>query len=210
MCNFQSFEKEYPTLIGLLPQMRAAFDLLRGAFAAGGKLLLGGNGGSAADCEHIAGELLKSFLLPRPFPEKMKKRLAEEGGEKMATSLQQGLPAVSLPSLVGVSTAFCNDVDPSLVYAQLTLALGRERDVLLCISTSGNAENVVAAAKAARAAGIRTVALTGKDGGKLAPLCDTVICVPRQDTYAIQEAHLPIYHVLCAELENYFFGGTTK
>ena len=111
-----------------------------------------------------------------------------------------------LPSLVGVGSAFCNDGDPSLVYAQLVLTLGRKEDVLLCLSTSGNSKNVVQAAKTAKALGIRTVALTGASGGKLKDLCDIVICVPETETYRVQEYHLPVYHAICAQVEEALYG----
>lgn len=182
--------------------VRAVLDMHKN----GGKLLLCGNGGSAADCEHIAGELLKGFLLLRTPEGDLLDRLSDTLGEADAKKLQRGVSAVPLPSLAGVGSAFCNDVDPALVYAQLVLTLGRPEDVLLCISTSGNSKNVVAAAKAAKALGIRTVALTGGTGGRLRDLCDLVICVPETETYRIQEYHLPVYHALCAQVEEVLFG----
>ena len=174
--------------------------------AKGGKMLLCGNGGSAADSEHIAGELLKGFLLLRTPQGELLEKLSAELGEEEAKKLQQGVAAVPLPSLSGVNTAYCNDVDPALVYAQLVLTMGRKEDVLVCISTSGNSKNVVNAAKAAKALGICTVALTGGTGGKLKDLCDVVICVPASETYRIQEYHLPVYHALCAQVEENLFG----
>ena len=198
--------EHHPALEVCRKDVEAAIEAVLTMHRNGGKLLLCGNGGSAADCEHIAGELLKGFLLRRTPEGDLHSRLAETMGAENTEKLQCGVSAVPLPSLVGVGSAFCNDVDPALVYAQLVLALGRPEDVLMCISTSGNSKNVVYAAKAAKALGIRTVALTGGTGGQLCDLCDIVICVPETETYRIQEYHLPVYHALCAQLEEVLFG----
>ncbi|MBQ2668973.1 MAG: SIS domain-containing protein [Clostridia bacterium] len=198
--------EHHPALEVCRKDVESAVDAVLTMHKNGGKLLLCGNGGSAADCEHIAGELLKGFLLRRTPEGDLHGRLAETMGAENAEKLQRGVSAVPLPSLVGVGSAFCNDVDPALVYAQLVLAMGRPEDVLLCISTSGNSKNVVYAAKAAKALGIRTVALTGGTGGQLRDLCDIVICVPETETYRIQEYHLPVYHALCAQVEEVLFG----
>lgn len=163
-----------------------------------GKLLLCGNGGSAADCEHISGELLKGFLLKRET-----EILLKDGTEQK--SLQGGIASIPLPSLTALVSAFSNDVDPSLVYAQLTYVLGRENDVLLGISTSGNALNVSSAVKVASSMNMKTVGLTGKSGGKLKDLCDICICVPETETFKIQEYHLPVYHAICAQCEDEIF-----
>ncbi|MBO5252422.1 MAG: SIS domain-containing protein, partial [Clostridia bacterium] len=163
-------------------------------------------GGSAADAEHIAGELLKGFLLKRTPTGELLNALSVQMGEEDAIKLQQGISAVPLPSLVGVGSAFCNDVDPALVYAQLVLTLGRKEDVLFCISTSGNSKNVVQAAKAAKSLGICTVALTGASGGALKSICDVSICVPETETYRVQEYHLPVYHAICAQVEETLYG----
>ena len=170
-------------------------------FERGGKLLLCGNGGSAADCEHIAGELLKGFLKKRPVPADECPSLDEETLGK----LQMGLPVVPLTGFPAFNSAFCNDADPDLVYAQLTLALGRPGDILFCISTSGNAQNVVAAARVARSRGLAVVALTGASGGALAPLADVAVTVPADRTHLAQELHLPVYHCICAAVEEHFF-----
>ena len=167
--------------------------------------MLCGNGGSCADCEHIAGELLKGFLLKREPTGVTLRALAEELSDD-AKKLQCAIPAIPLPSLSGVVSAFNNDVDSSLVYAQLVYAFGRENDVLLAFSTSGNSENVVKAVKAARALGISSIAFTGESGGKLLSLADVCIRVPESETYKIQEYHLPVYHAICAEVEKNIFG----
>jgi len=193
-----------------LEPMKAAIEEATGAilrmYADGGKVMLCGNGGSAADGEHIAGELLKGFLLKRTPPtEEIEAMGAELGSETEAASLQRGVAAVPLSSLSGVFTAFCNDVDPSLVYAQLVYAMGMPQDVLICLSTSGNSKNVVKAAQVAKANGITTVALTGGTGGELAEICDIVIVAPSSETYRVQEYHLPIYHAICAQVEHDLF-----
>lgn len=197
----------HPALKPCAPDIECAVQAVLDMHKNGGKLLLCGNGGSAADCEHIAGELLKGFMLKRTAEGELLETLSAELGEADAKKLQQGVAAVPLPSLVGVGSAFCNDVDPALVYAQLVLTLGRPQDVLLCISTSGNSKNVVQAAKAAKALGIRTIALTGESGGKLKELCDIAICVPETETYRVQEYHLPVYHAICAQVEEALYGG---
>ena len=197
--------EDKPALSVCKAEIQQAIDLILDMHKDGGKLILCGNGGSAADCEHIAGELLKGFLLNRTPGDSLLERLKAVMGDD-ASKLQQGVSAVPLPSLVGVGSAFCNDVDPTLVYAQLVLAFGRLQDVLFCISTSGNSKNVVLAAKAAKALGIRTVALTGAEGGVLKDICDVSICVPETETYRVQEYHLPVYHALCLAIEEEFFG----
>ncbi len=164
------------------------------------KLLLCGNGGSCSDCEHISGEFLKGFLKLRPY-EKNELNLEED----ILTKLQKGIPAIPLASLTALGSAFCNDVDPDLTYAQLVNALGKKGDVLMGISTSGNAKNVSYAVKCAKALGITTIGLTGKTGGKLKELCDIVIVVPENETFKIQELHLPVYHAICAQVEENFF-----
>ena len=196
----------YPVLKPCRETIAAAVQALISAYQRGGKLLLCGNGGSAADCEHIAGELMKSFVLPRPLKEADKQALrALTGEERMGELLQEGLPAVSLCGHPALTTAFANDVDPALGYAQQVWALGRAGDILLGISTSGNAENVCAAAVAARAKGMCVLGLTGDSGGRLAGLCDICVKAPAGETYKIQELHLPVYHAMCLILEEVFF-----
>ncbi len=191
-----------PELGPIRPSIWAAFVALRQCLSDGGKLLLCGNGGSAADADHWAGELLKGFALPRPLPEIAKAGLPST----IATRLQCALPAVPLTSFPALATAFANDVSPELVYAQLTWALGRPHDVWIGLSTSGNARNVCAAAEVARSKRMITIGLTGASGGRLAPLCHHCLLAPATETYRVQEYHLPIYHCLSLMLEEHFFG----
>lgn len=199
--------ERYPRLSYCESEISKAAKELIACFEKGGKLLLCGNGGSAADCEHISGELMKGFLKKRPLSEKTKaqlKSLCPESAE-FTHKLQCGLPAVCLSSMTSLNTAFSNDEDGKLVYAQGVFALGRECDVLLCLSTSGNAENVLFAAKTAKALGLKVISLSGRDGGKLKDFSDICICVPESETFKIQELHLPVYHCLCAMTEEHFF-----
>ena len=201
--------KRYPSLDSCKAEIGAARDMIIGCYENGGKLLLSGNGGSSADCDHIVGELMKGFLLKRPLSDKLKRDMRARSPELDSATLdklQMGLPAVSLTSIGALNTAFANDVDPSLIYAQSVLSLGETGDVLIAISTSGNAKNVCEAARVARAIGMKVVALTGKDGGELKHLSDVCVIAPEGETYKIQELHLPIYHYICAEVEKHFFG----
>jgi len=197
----------YPRLKGNAEQIQAAFELLENCFRNGGKLLLCGNGGSACDCEHIAGELMKSFKLPRKLSDAEKAALKAAGDEdgRMGESLQSALPCIVLTGLPGLTSAFNNDVDPAFTYAQQVWGYAQPGDVLLGITTSGSSKNVVHAAVAAKAKGAKVLGPTGEKLGKLAPLCDVLINVPEQETYCVQELHLPIYHALCLMLENRFF-----
>jgi|GEM_PF-561661 len=191
------------------PEIDAAFALLRDAVAAGGKILTCGNGGSAADAEHIVAELMKGFALPRPLTSDQVATLVAacpENGAALAARLQRAIPAVSLVSQTALISAIANDTDADLIFAQQVIGLGRPGDVLLALSTSGKSRNVIAAAKVARAFGLKVVALTGADGGALAPLADVAIRVPASRVPAIQELHLPVYHELCARLEEACFG----
>ena len=202
-----------PSLEACRDTVESARNLLIDTYRAGGKLLLCGNGGSAADCDHIAGELLKGFLSLRPLSEEDCMTLADtlpEGEADpdlylLAGHLQGGLPAISLPSQTAAVTAVCNDTDPALIFAQLVWALGQAGDTLLCLSTSGNSKNVVLAAKAAHAKGMKVLALTGERDSALSALADVTIQVPATETYRVQEYHLPIYHYLCAAVEEEFF-----
>jgi D-sedoheptulose 7-phosphate isomerase len=171
----------------------------------GSKILLCGNGGSAADADHITGELVKSFCKKRPVAKNLAEKLPEldpEVGAFLAENLQGGIPAISLTYHNALSTAFANDVDPNLVFAQQCSVYGNAGDVFWGISTSGNAKNVYYAALTAKAVGLKVLGLTGKSGGKLRPLCDVCVCVPRTETYEVQELHLPIYHALCLYVED--------
>ena len=199
---------DHPALQPAEKKILAAYEMLIGCFAAGGKLLLCGNGGSACDCEHIAGELMKGFLLKRTLTQAEQTALTAQGAEGalLADTLQRGLPALVLSGLPGLSTAFANDVDPAMCYAQQAFVYAKETDVLLAISTSGNARNVRLAALAARARGAKVLAFTGAGGGALAGVCDLLLDVPARDTYRVQEQHLAVYHCLCLMIEAHFFG----
>ena len=174
----------------------------------GGKLLLCGNGGSCADCEHIVGEMMKGFLKKRPLNDSKKAEMKSKCDlvdDELLSKLQCGLPAVAIPSINALNSAFCNDVDPELVYAQPLMSLAKENDILIAISTSGNSKNVFGAVKVAKALGIKVIGLTGKKGGKLKETADICICAPETETFKIQELHLPIYHYICAAVEEHFF-----
>lgn len=200
---------KHPVLTGCLPQLNAAYDLLTATFEDGGKLLVCGNGGSAADSEHIVGELMKMFLLPRPLPERTRQRLIDvhgRSGARLADRLQGVLPAISLVSQTSLMTAYANDVDADMIFAQQVYGYGEPGDALLCISTSGNSMNVLNAASVAQALGLRTLGLTGQHGGQLAGLCNVTIRTPSVIVTDIQEYHVAVYHALCAALEERFFG----
>ncbi|KIL38345.1 phosphoheptose isomerase [Gordoniibacillus kamchatkensis] len=200
--------EKYPELAACANDIDKAFELMKRTFREGGKMLLAGNGGSAADCEHIVGELMKGFMAPRPVPAEFRARLAEideTEADRIANNLQGALPAISLVSHTALSTAFANDVAPEMVFAQQVYGYGKAGDLFVGISTSGNSANVLHAVRVAKALGLRTVGLTGKSGGKMKGLCDAVICVPWEQTPDIQERHLPIYHALCILLEEEFF-----
>lgn len=194
---------EYPILQAVEDKLEEALKLLIVTFQSGRKLLCCGNGGSAADCEHIVGELMKGFKMSRS----LSKELASCINDKALTeALQYGLPTISLVSQMGLMTAFGNDRLPAAVFAQQVLGYGKAGDTLLCISTSGNSLNCVYAAKTARALGVRVISLTGQKDSKLKELSDVIIQAPALETYKVQELHLPIYHALCLALENEFYG----
>lgn len=204
----------HPALVACQGDIEAARDLIIHTYEHGGRLLLCGNGGSCADCDHITGELLKGFMFRRRLSEDERQALLTANPDdpdavRLANKLQGGLPALSLPSQTALVSAYANDVDPALVYAQLVWAQGKTGDLLICLSTSGNSKNVVLAAKTARAKGLFTLALTGGQDSELSRLCDVTIKAPAGDTYRVQEYHLPIYHYLCAAAENHFFGANT-
>jgi D-sedoheptulose 7-phosphate isomerase len=209
MTRIEQLIFSYPGLDVCAADIKAAFNILRDCYRGGGKVLTCGNGGSAADAEHIVGELMKGYLLKRPVPEEIRTKLiatSPEDGDYLANHLQGGLQAISLVSQTSLVSAIANDTAADMVYAQQVYAYGRAGDVLIGISTSGNATNVIRAMQVAGALGLRTIGLTGRTGGKLKPLCDVCIRVPAQSTPLIQERHLPIFHVLCAMLEEEFFG----
>lgn len=183
--------------------------LMEECYKKGGKLLIAGNGGSATDSEHIAGELMKSFKIPRPVSSELANRLKEIDpirGSQLAEHLQSPLTAIPLVAHEALTTAYINDVDPYSVFAQQLLGFGKEGDVFLAISTSGNSKNVMYATIVARALGIKVIGLTGAKGGELAEVADVTVKVPEVETYMIQELHLPIYHCWCLMLEDKFFG----
>ena len=208
MTRIEQLIATYPDLEHCAPEVEAALQILTTCYRNGGKVLTCGNGGSAADAEHIVGELMKGYLLKRPLPEEMRARLISVGaedGDYLASHLQGALPAISLVNQTSLLSAIANDTAADMVYAQQVYAYGQKGDTLIGISTSGNSRNVILAMQVARALGVQTIALTGPTGGKLKPLCDVCICVPAESTPAIQERHLPIFHVLCAMLEEEFF-----
>jgi D-sedoheptulose 7-phosphate isomerase len=198
--HFENLIERYPALEECRPDIQKAFDLLAAAFRKDGKLLLCGNGGSAADSEHWAGEMLKGFAHSRPLSPSMRDGLPSE----LASRLQWAFPVIPLTGFSAFATAFSNDVNPEYVFAQLVLALGRSGDVLAALSTSGNSTNVCRAAEVARARGLSVLALTGATGGKLKELAEVCICVPAIQTPLVQEFHLPIYHCLSLMLEAEF------
>lgn len=199
--------ERYPALKVAKNDISAAFEALLASVKSGGKIMICGNGGSAADSAHIVGELMKSFKKTRPIDAKTAARLKEYGreGARLALSLEGAIPAVALTENGAFLTAFSNDKDASVAFAQQVYGLGEQRDALVCISTSGNSENCVLAAVAAKSTEIKTVALTGAGGGKLASLADVCVKVPETETYKVQELHLPVYHCICAMLEEEIF-----
>lgn len=202
--------ERYPALKECVADVIRAYDVLEACFSSGHKLLIAGNGGSCADAEHIVGELMKGFKHKRKCPETFADKLKAVDwarGSVLAEKLQGGLPAVALNSHPGLHTAFINDVADGglLTYAQQVYGYGKEGDVFLGVSTSGNSKNVMNAAVVARALGMKVIGLTGKSGGELAQFADVAITAPASETYMIQELHLPIYHCLCLMLEERFF-----
>lgn len=202
--------ERYPVLQPCQEELGSALDLLVAAYKGGNKLLICGNGGSAADSEHMVAELMKGFLRRRPISAAHVAGLeaaAETEGKTIAGRLQGALAAISLAAPVSLTSAIANDIDFEMIFAQQVYGLGRPGDVLLGISTSGNSKNVSNAVIVAKALGLKSIALTGRSGGALAPLADVAIRVPADDIAEIQELHLPVYHWLSAELEETFFPG---
>ena len=198
----------YPTLTACEDAIVAARDAIIDCYEKGCKVLLCGNGGSCADCDHIVGELMKGFLKKRPLSEERRAKMkaaSPDLSEDVLAKLQTGLPAVSLPAITGLNSAFCNDVDPELIYAQSVLGLAKTGDILIALSTSGNAKNVAHAVAVAKALGVTVIGMTGECGGKLAASADICIRVPEKETFKVQELHLPVYHYLCAAVEAHFF-----
>lgn len=198
----------YPVLSICKNDIEKAADALIESFKNGGKLLVAGNGGSCADSDHISGELLKSFVKKRrPSVELLDsiRKINPETGDYLSDKLQGSLPVIALTNNTALMTASLNDVDGNVMFAQQVNGYGKEGDVFLGISTSGNSKDIVYPTVVAKAKGLMTVALTGKDGGKLKGIADICIVVPEQETFKIQELHLPVYHALCLEIEEYFW-----
>lgn len=201
--------KRYPQLDACKEDIVTAYEIMSQAYENDKKLLIAGNGGAAADSEHVAGELMKRFKTPRPVPEEFAEKLKNIDrlrGEKLAKNLECELMAIPLVAHEALSTAYVNDVDGLGVFAQQLYGFGRKGDVFLGISTSGNSKNVMLATVVARALGIKVIGLTGAKGGELAEIADVSIKVPETETYRVQELHLPVYHCLCLMLEDSFFG----
>lgn len=202
--------ERYPILESGREDIRRASHILLTCFKQHGKLLIAGNGGSAADAEHIVGELMKGFALPREIDANLKAKLKNidcNMGNELSDKLQQALPAIALCNHNSLNTAYLNDVDGQLCFAQQILGYGETGDVFLGISTSGNSANILYAAVVAKAQDMKVIALTGKDGGRLAHMADVTVAVQEQETYKVQELHLPIYHCLCLMVEEEMFGG---
>lgn len=210
MKHIELLMERYPVLEFSKQDIIKAYLLIEECYEQGGKLLIAGNGGSAADAEHIVGELMKSFKLPRKITTMYAKELIAtepELGRVLAENLQSALPAIALDGHYALSTAYLNDCEPLLCFAQQVNGFGNKGDMFLGISTSGNSKNVLYAATVARARGMKVVGLTGKKESKLSAFADVCIKVPQSETYLIQELHLPVYHCLCLMLEEKFFGG---
>lgn len=207
--HLETLIKRYPELVTCEKEILESYLVLEECYKKGGKLLIAGNGGSAADSEHIVGELMKAFKLPRILPEDFKKKLINENselGKVLANNLQSALPAIALDGHLALSTAYMNDCEPLLCFAQQVNGYGNENDVFLGISTSGNSKNIIYAAITAKAKGMKVIGLTGAKDSKLSEISDITIKAPEIETYKIQEYHLPIYHALCLMLEDEFFG----
>ena len=205
---FDNLFRRYPALEVCKDSINQAFNILKDTAVNLNTLYLAGNGGSAADSEHIAGELMKSFMAKRAIDGNLAQKLKDmygEEGESLSLDLEGGFRAVPLPSLVSLSTAIINDVNSDIMFAQMLNSIGVKGDLFWGISTSGNSRNIVKAAMLAKAKGLKVMALVGEKECKLDKLCDVIIHVPETETYKVQELHLPIYHALCAMLESEFY-----
>lgn len=201
--------ERYPALNACKDQIIAAYVILENTYTNGGKLLVAGNGGSAADSEHLVGEIMKGFKLPRKLDKEYQEKLItvnQELGKVLAENLQGALPAIALDGHHALTTAYMNDCEPLLCFAQQVNGYGKPEDTFLGISTSGNSKNILYAAVTAKAKGMKVIGLTGQKDSKLKKLADVTIQVPQTETYMIQELHLPVYHCLCLMLEDHFFG----
>ena len=208
MDYLQQLIERYPQLKPVKDDINNAFNIIADSFSGGGKLLIAGNGGSSADAEHIAGELMKGFVKKRKLPVGYindLKNVDIDISRYLENNLQPGLPAISLSGHASINTAAINDIDGNITFAQQLYGYGKEGDVFLGISTSGNAKNICYAAVTAKTKKIKVIALTGCSGGELRRIADVSIIVPETETYKIQELHLPVYHCLCLMLEDRFF-----
>ena len=199
----------YPRLVISKLDLINAYLIFEECYLKGGKLLVTGNGGSAADSEHIVGELMKAFVNPRRLDDEYARALGETDlvlGKVLSENLQGALPAIALDGHLALATAYMNDCEPLLCFAQHINGFGNTGDVFWGISTSGNSKNILFAAVAAKAKGMKVVGLTGLKESRLSQLADVCIRVPETETYMIQELHLPVYHTLCMMLEDKFFG----
>ena len=206
--HLEQLIERYPKLSICKSDIIKAYELIRDSYECSCKLLIAGNGGSAADSEHIVGELMKSFVLPRKLSKKFREALVgidEEMGNILAKNLQGSLPAIALDGHISFTTAYMNDCEPLLCFAQQVNGFGVSGDVFLGISTSGNSKNVLCAAVVAKAKGLKVIGLTGSKENNLMKYSDVCIRVPETETYKIQELHLPVYHCLCLMIESYFF-----
>ena len=200
--------KRYPALQCVKDDIQKAYQIIAESYAQGGKLLVAGNGGSAADAEHIVGELMKGFKKPRKLEKDMQdklKNVSSDYGSVLAENLQGALPAIALDGHPALTTAYMNDCEPLLCFAQQVNGYGNENDVFLGISTSGNSKNILYAAITAKAKGLKVIGLTGQKESKLSDIADICIKAPETETYMIQELHLPIYHCLCLMLEERYY-----
>lgn len=205
--------ERYPELIKEKQNIFDAYEILKLSYKNGGKLLIAGNGGSAADSEHIVGELMKGFENPRKLPKNYRDKLLavnKKMGQVLCDNIQMALPAIALDGHLALSTAYMNDCEPLLCFAQQVNGFGSEGDVFLGISTSGNSKNILYAATVAKAKGMKIIGLTGAKDSNLSEMADITIRSSQTRTYMIQEHHLPIYHCLCLMLEDYFFNGNSN
>ena len=202
MIHLETLLTRYPALEPLREEILSSYEIMKTCYENGGKVLLCGNGGSAADCEHIVGELMKDFCACRTIDAAFAEKLDDD---VLKSGLRGALPAISLSSQTALMTALANDCDPSLLFAQQVYGYGKAGDVLIALSTSGNSLNIVRAAKVAKALDMNVIAVTGQGGGKLKAISDCALCLPETETFKVQELTLPLYHALCLMLEAHFF-----
>jgi D-sedoheptulose 7-phosphate isomerase len=201
--------ERYPLLKPLKSTIEKATEAIIECYSSGGKLLVCGNGGSCSDAEHLVGEMMKSFEMKRPVRKEIAVKLARISGERgkyLAQKLESGLPSISLCSQTSLTTAICNDMDASLIFAQQIICYGSDEDVLLGITTSGNSQNMIDACITAKAMNLKVIGLTGITGGKIKEYCNILLNVPEKETARVQELHLPVLHAICAIIENHFYG----